>query len=127
MDTLKLCGGAVAAAFAAMLLREFGGRSTEGGVRLAATVGLFCTAAAMISPIVEFIRSGGSAAGENSEVLTHALGVALAVRLSADICRECGAVGVASALELVGRVELLLLALPLISEVMQIVTAMAGG
>lgn len=127
MDTLRLCGGAIAAAFAAMLLRELGGRGGESGVRLAATVGLFCTAVAMLSPIIEFIRSGGRAFGESGEVILHALGVALLVRLAADICRECGAPGVASGLELVGRVELLLLSLPLLSEVLGAVAAMAGG
>ncbi len=127
MDTLKLCGGAIAAAFAAMLLRELGGRSMEIGVRLAATVGLLCTAAAMLSPITEFIRSSGSAVEDGGELLLRVLGVALAIRLAADICRECGAGGVASALETVGRVELAVLALPLISDLGRNIAAMAGG
>ena len=56
----------------------------------------------------------------------RALAVALAVKLAADICRECGAAGVGSALETVGKIEVLLLSLPLFRRALDIVGDLAG-
>lgn len=111
MDTLKICGAAVIASFAALILRELR-RDTEIPLKLTATVLLLGAAAAL---------------GDSLEIIVRALAVALAVKMSADICRECGAPEVASALELTGRIEVLLLSLPLFRRALELVGELAGA
>ncbi len=57
------------------------------------------------------------------QTLLKALGVAIAVEITADICRDAGEQSLAHKLELVGKAELLLLALPLVRELLEL----AGG
>ena len=86
-------------------------------------------AAAMAIPLIASLREGAGAAalGDSLEIIVRALAVALAVKMSADICRECGAPEVASALELTGRIEVLLLSLPLFRRALELVGELAGA
>ena len=126
MDTLKICGAAVIASFAALILRELR-RDTEIPLKLTATVLLLGAAAAMAIPLIASLREGAAALGDSLEIIVRALAVALAVKMSADICRECGAPEVASALELTGRIEVLLLSLPLFRRALELVGELAGA
>lgn len=128
MDTLKICGAAVIASFAALILRELR-RDTEIPLKLTATVLLLGAAAAMAIPLIASLREGAGAAalGDSLEIIVRALAVALAVKMSSDICRECGAPEVASALELTGRIEVLLLSLPLFRRALELVGELAGA
>ena len=126
MDTLKMCGVALIASFAAMLLREVR-RDLDIPVRIAAAVLLLGAGVAMAAPLAAYLGcDAGAALGDDMEVLVRALAVALAVKLAADICRECGAAGVGSALETVGKIEVLLLSLPLFRRALDIVGDLAG-
>ena len=88
MDTLKICGAAVIASFAALILRELR-RDTEIPLKLTATVLLLGAAAAMAIPRIASLRegAGAEALGDSLEIIVRALAVALAVKMSADICR----------------------------------------
>ena len=54
----------------------------------------------------------------NAEFLLKALGIAVLTQCCAELCRESGESGVANGVELAGKVEILLLALPLIAEIL---------
>ncbi len=60
-------------------------------------------------------------------LLMKALGVGYVVEVSADICRDLGAPETAKRLELCGRAELLLLALPPLTELIRLACEMAEG
>lgn len=126
MDTLKLCGVALVASFCTLLIRELK-KEFEIPVKLCASVVLLGAAAGMASPLTAFLSEGiGAAAlGNSFTLLIRALAIALAVKLSSDICRECGAQGVASALEITGKIEMILLSLPLINEAIEAVSSIA--
>ena len=127
MDTLKLCGVAVLASFCALMIRELR-RDFDIPVRLAATVMLLGASVAMALPLFSYLGegAGADALGGSMEILVRALAVALTVKISADICRECGAAGVASALETVGRLEVLLLAIPLLRRAVELIGGLSG-
>ena len=121
-----MCGVALIASFAAMLLREVR-RDLDIPVRIAAAVLLLGAGVAMAAPLAAYLGGdAGAALGDDMEVLVRALAVALAVKLAADICHECGAAGVGSALETVGKIEVLLLSLPLFRRALDIVGDLAG-
>ena len=126
MNTLKMCGAAIIASFAAMLLRELG-RNSDVPVKLGAAVILLAAGAAITAPLVAWLGgNAGAALGGNFDIIIRAMAIALCVRLAADICRECGAAGVGAALEIAGRIEVLILALPILGEALETVGALAG-
>ena len=59
--------------------------------------------------------------------LLKGLGVAYVVHIGADICRDLGATGVATKLELCGKAELLLIALPYLGEVISLALSLCEG
>ena len=71
-----------------------------------------------ISPVFslvgEYMKVGQM--GEQGELLLKALAVGYLIKIGGDTCRDLGAEGIAAKLELCGRAELLLLSLPLLSE-----------
>ena len=89
-------------------------------VRLAGSVVLLGAVVAMSAPIYSYLSAliSGTAPGQYAEVLIKALGVALLTHLGAEICRDCGEGGIATAVELAGKCEILLLSLPLVSSIL---------
>lgn len=89
-------------------------------VRLAGSVVLLGAVVAMSAPIYSYLSAliSRTASGQYAEVLIKALGVALLTHLGAEICRDCGESGIATAVELAGKCEILLLSLPLVSSIL---------
>lgn len=53
-----------------------------------------------------------------AKTLIKALGVAFACEAGADVCRELGEAGIASKIELAGRIEILALSLPVAADLL---------
>lgn len=118
---IKYCGVALCALAAILILK--GQKSDFAGlVGVAAGVILFSAAVVTFLPIFEFVENTMSKTSfsEHMTVLGKALGITLAVQLSAEVCRDAGESALASKLELIGKAEILLLALPLVSELMRL-------
>ncbi len=114
---IKYCGVALCALAAILILK--GQKSDFAGlVSVAAGVILLGAAVVTFLPVFELIGDTMSETSfsEHMTVLGKALGITLAVQLSAEICRDAGESALASKLELIGKAEILLLALPLVSE-----------
>ena len=81
-----------------------------------------------LSDAVGGISSLASASGFGGyfTALLKALGCAFTAQTAADICRDTGESALASKIELAGRVELLLIALPLATEVVETAHTLAG-
>ena len=62
-----------------------------------------------------------SAYSDVASVLFKALGVSVLVRVSSDICTEAGEAALASQIDIMGKVEILLLSLPLVLRLLDIV------
>ncbi len=102
-----------------LLLRQWKGEFLP-LVRVGLCVGFALLLLTASEPIADFLRELGAVAGISTYVtlLLKALGLAVLTQCCADICRECGEGGVASGVELVGKLEILLLSLPLIREIL---------
>ena len=72
--------------------------------------------------------SGGEALPEGTwAILLKALGLAFLTEITAGICRDSGEAGLASWVEMAGRIEILLLSLPLVKDVLGAVSGLLGG
>lgn len=83
-----------------------------------------------ILPLIEEARSLASAAGMQTSLLAiavKAVGLSIAVQTAADVCRDAGETALAGKLELGGRVALLILALPLFRQMLELSAALMGA
>ena len=121
MDTVKLCLCAIAGVGLAVILRQWKGDWVI-LLRLAMTLALGATALSAAAPLIRYLQAIPSLSGlsDYAEPLLKALGIGMLTQVCADICRECGETGVANGVELFGKVEILLLCLPLIHQLLEV-------
>ncbi len=62
--------------------------------------------------------------GEYADVMVKALGVALLTHITAGVCRDCGENSIASGVELAGKLEILLLCVPIIVKILGYASAL---
>ena len=125
-DTLlKICGCGVIAALVSVLLKRWGGDFSL-LLRLTAGVAMGAVTVSMAVPILSFLTSvaEGSAMEPYLGVLLRVLCVSVVTNLSAVICRDLGEASLAGFVELGGKIEILLLSLPLLEEIVETVGGM---
>lgn len=125
MSTLRMVGVALLAAMLLLLLRELR-PTTAPPLRLAVSVFFFGGALSLLAPALLRLQTLLSLAeGEDyTRLLLTAVGIALATELAAGLCRDLGEGGVAEGLLFFGRAEILLLALPLVDQLVDLAREM---
>lgn len=122
MGILQIAGVALIAAMLILLLKELRA-ATAPPVRLITTLVLFAAAIGLYAPLLLRIRTlftlGGG--GVFAEVVLRAVGIGLIAEFSAAFCRDLGENTVAEGVLLFGKLEILVLALPLVDELIEIV------
>lgn len=112
-------GIALGAVFLSLYLRS---QQKEIAVLLiiSASVILFYIAMKDAGTAVSSIRETVSESGVTAEVetLLKALGIAALTQITADICREAGESTIAGQVELIGKLEIVLLSLPLAAQLL---------
>lgn len=124
---MKYCGAALCALCAVILLRgQKSGFST--GVAVTASVLLLGAAVSELLPVIREISEMANDSGVEKwmEVMMKTLGIAVVVQLGADICRDSGETSIASKLEMIGKAEIILLALPLMRELVALAVRLVG-
>ncbi len=119
MDSAKICLAAVTGVCLAVIIKQW--RSDYLPLlRLALTVFFAWTILSLAAPLVTYLRNLTEETGLSSYAafLIKALGIAVLTQCCSDICRDAGEGGVATGVELAGKVEILLLCLPLIGEIL---------
>ena len=121
MGILQVAGCALLAVIALIALRELR-PSFAPPVRLAASVLLIGAALALYAPVLTRIQALLSvpAASEFASPVLRALGIALICELTANFCRDLGENTVAEGVQLFGKLEILVLSLPLVDKVLEI-------
>lgn len=125
MSIIRYCGIALLSLSVIMILSELRPKLAK-LVATAIGVCMLTAAGTSISPAFKVISEyiSGTPLSSYASTLLKALGVALAVEITADICRDAGESSLASRIEMIGKAELLILALPLISELITIARGM---
>ncbi len=81
---------------------------------------------ASMSPIVEYVEQIGEslgadeALGSSVEVLLKALGVSILAHITSTVCKDAGEGSVAYYVELGGKIEIMLISLPLLKELIEV-------
>ena len=89
-------------------------------VRIGATVLFGTLLLASAQPLLSLISTLGNGAGTSAyiEIILKGLGIVILTQISSDICRDSGEATLAGHIETVGKLELLLLCIPLIEEIL---------
>lgn len=119
MDSFKLCAAAMLITVAAVLVRQYKSEFVV-PLRAASGVMLMGYGAVLLTPALRFLEgmSRQVFAYGQASTLMRALCILLLVRFCAALCRDCGESTVALCLEFAGKAELILLALPLLEELL---------
>ena len=122
-EFLKVPSVAIVVLVSAILLREAGFK----GHRLFSALGIMGILLLALSSFEDIkaeleIISDDYGIGEALRYALKALGIGYLFSLSADMCRDLGEGGIASAVELAGRLELVLLSFPVLKEILQTAT-----
>ncbi len=128
MTLLQVAGVALLIGVSTAFLRESGGKYTvfaaTGGGALLLLWGISHIGGA----VGEFMTlAGETALSPYLGLLVKAMGVGYVVSVASDICRDLGATETANRLELCGRAELLVLAIPPLTELLKLAKQLAEG
>jgi len=115
---IKLCGIAVCAVIFILIIKQI---KPELASIMTISAGIILLGASMvlIQPFIEFIGNtiNNTAYNIYMPVLLKALGIGLTAQTVADICRDSGENAIAAKVELIGKLEIMLISLPLIESI----------
>ncbi len=120
--TLRICCLALLLLVVALVLRQWRAELLP-LVRVSAVLAFATLLIGTLAPIVVYLHELTEQAAipsEHASLLFKALGLALLTQFCGEICRECGESAIADGVELIGKAEILLLALPLIGEILSL-------
>lgn len=118
---MRLCFAAVLSAAVGLLLSELGfrGKRVFSAVAAVALISIVSEGLSeLLSSVMSFSEAAGISKAANCAV--KVLGCGYVFGMTADLCTELGESGVANALTLTGRIEILLLVLPFFEEVISL-------
>ena len=124
-EIVTVAGIAVAAAGAAVLLKQYKPEYAF-GISVAAGAIFLLFIAVRAGEIIDEINAFASVSGINSEnygIVLRCLGVCLVTNAAAETCKDCGQSSIASKRVIAGKALVLIIALPLFSELMNVIKA----
>lgn len=92
---------------------------------LAVTVMIFLNIADSIPSVLDKMDTLMAYSGLDREYVTilfKALGICWLTQFASDICRDCGETAISSAAEIFGKIQLMVLSLPLFESLIDVVT-----
>lgn len=121
MTVLKLCMVALLVLASSTVIKQWKSDFSP-LIRLGTTVLFGTLLIASAQPIFSLINTlaGESGTLKYVETILKGLGIVILTQISADICRDSGEGTLAGHIETVGKLELLLLCIPLIGEILAI-------
>lgn len=124
---LKVYGIAILAAMLCLLLKKWNAE-TATLVKVVGGIVICGISLGAISPIINYMYELSQMSGMNEQisVLLRVLFVAVITHVAANVCRDCGEATLAGYAELGGKIEILLLSLPLIEGIVGTVIELAG-
>lgn len=132
MSTLKICMFALLGVSSALVIKQWKGELLP-LLRLAVVLGIGTVLLSVATPLITYVKGllgEAELSSPHAEILLKALGIAVLTSVCANVCRECGETSAAGGVELTGKLEILLLSLPLINEILGVARelfALGGG
>ncbi len=124
----KVCGLATVSVMLILLLRKWGADYAT-LLKVASGIALAAVCLGAVSPVVEYARDlgsmvEGSTLHESVELMLRVVAVAIVTHVCATICRDCGENTIAYYVELGGKVEMLVLSLPMVKRIIDLSVGM---
>ena len=122
MEILMLSGFAIVAAVICLLIRQY---KPEYAVAIELVCGVLILGVIMVqmSPVLSVIREllgKLDIANEYVIIIVKALGICYITQLACDTCRDAGQTAIATKIELAGKVAIVLLSLPMFTQLLDI-------
>ena len=118
---VKICGVAIVGVCALGLLTHMKS-GVSFALKVALTLIIAASAVILLEPIPEKIFSLaaiGNLEGEYVSILLRCVGVTFLGQISADICRDCGDGTSANGVELIAKLEIVVICLPLLEGIIE--------
>ena len=118
---LKVSGVVLIGAFASLLLKENSRAvATVTVICTFLTVIIYCTENGLVRAVDNITAQAGDSFSEIAEILVKALGISYITGITHEMCASAGENTLASAADFAGKVEIVLLCLPMVSKLLQI-------
>ncbi len=122
---VKLCGFTIGILFLILLIKP---QKKEYGMVLSLSAGivLMLSGIACLYPMLQYVFSLTADTSEYPylKFVLKALGIATLTSFSAELCRDCGEGSLASHIEFLGKAATLALSMPLLKDLIQLVSEM---
>ena len=120
-DSFKICAMGIVFAMVCVLIKNYRGEFLI-PTRLASIIIIFGAVTLLVSHVIKFINSimVQTISLEYMEIILKTLAIAYMTQISAEICRECGENSIAFGIETVGKIEIVILSIPLINNIISI-------
>lgn len=116
---LKICGICVISVSCITIFKQLEkDRSTI--IRLASVIVLSLAILTLSIPVIDYIKGimPDSSVSEYVSVILKALGIAFLSSVCSSVCKDCGENTLSCYAELAGKIEIILLSLPIIKDIM---------
>lgn len=124
MEILQIAGLGIVAAVIIVVLRV---QKPEMAVQVSIVTGIviFLLLASKLSAVLELLEGYADRAGVNTVYFTAVLkivGIAYVTEFGAEVCKDAGESSIASKIELGGKVMIVLLAVPIMTSLLDLIT-----
>lgn len=122
MDVFRVSGVVMLGLTALLLLKQFRpewGSFLRMGVMLF-VVGFLLTLVIEVLDFVKEFESEGGLSDDMWQILLKSLGITLVTEIASNICKDAGEAGMAQWIETAGRLEILVISLPLIGDILSL-------
>lgn len=121
MDSIKVCGIVICALCVLLMFKNLRSEYSL-FIRIILTLGVSLITTALIYPILTYIGeiSSGTALEKHLPSLIKALGIAISVQITADICKDAGEEAIATRIYLFGQAEILIISIPIIKNLLSL-------
>ena len=124
MNEIKMCGFVLCALIICVVFKNLKSEYSL-LIRLVITVSVSIASFIIIEPLLSFIDeiSKNTSVYNYVPTLIKALGIALTVQITSDICKDAGEISLGERIELFGKVEILLISIPLVKNIFKLCEA----
>ena len=119
------CGGLIAASAAMLVIRD-SSKTAAALLGAALCTAVFVFAVRRLAPAAEQIRTAAAGLEDTAATLLKGLGIAYLTSFTASTLRDLDAANSARLAELIGRTELVILALPVTADLIALAVDLAG-
>ena len=121
MDNIKICGIVICSLCVLIMFKNMRSEYSL-FVRIILTLGVSLVSLAIVYPILSYINeiAKGTPLEAYFPSLIKALGIAVSVQVTADICKDAGEEALASRIYLFGQAEILIISIPIMKNLLSL-------